>query len=208
MTKIEALLIEALTKKEHQTPAKQVLNSVEQQLADAIARVKASKAETMQSCTIYGCVSLDKRQSHDALILPLDITIVPLNVANANKQGIKASEKDNILNTANGMPLRARYENDRLYGHASASSVGYIRDTYMDTGNVIKAAAFIWRSFNPDLCEYIEDVGTLYTSWEILYDSAEVDSAGVSWLNGCIVQAVCLVDQPAYGKLTPVQVRY
>lgn len=122
---------------------------------------------------------------------------------NGNKQGIPLREKQNILTSALNRPLKINF-NGEITGHSGAIPIGPIINTYegVDNGHdVIMADAIIWDDIYEDASEHIrqafaEGVGT---SWEIFYDSAEVDAEGVSWLQGCVFSGQCIVKVPAYG---------
>jgi hypothetical protein len=175
----------------------------EELLIAALSKQKRKSNSEQVKCTLIGAVCVNKTY-YDDLMLELDITIVPLGIPNKNSEGIPNSEKENVIQSASLMPVRANFQQGFLKGHANAQSVGSVKEVYTE-GNIIKSRAFLWRSYNADLCEYLEDIGTSYASWEVLFSGSYL-AEGTTWLTGVVVAGVALVEDPAYGLLTPAQV--
>lgn len=140
-----------------------------------------------------------------ALQVPLHLTIAPLDVANGNREGIPVSEADNVLASAKNSPITAAFDGKSLGGHRGTSAIGPITNVRLNENNVIVADGYLWREQNPDLVEYIQAQGEVYSSWEIFYDGYEMRD-GIKWLTGVLFSALTLVSNPSYGTLTPVRI--
>lgn len=123
---------------------------------------------------------------------------------NGNKQGIPITEKLNILTSAKYQPLKINFDGDGINGHIGAMPIGPIISVYESTDNdrdVIAGDAIIWNEVYDDIADHLkvafsEGIGT---SWEIFYESSEIDESGVEWLHGCTFAGTCVVKVPAYG---------
>lgn len=123
---------------------------------------------------------------------------------NGNKQGVPISEKDNIINSALHMPIKINFDGYSVAGHIGAVPIGPITNAYISSDNgrdVIAGEAVIWNDVYGDVAEHLktafaEGIGT---SWEIYYETSEIDDNDVQWLHGCIFGGTCVVHTPAYG---------
>jgi hypothetical protein len=158
-----------------------------------LARKNKAIAQHMNTATITGYVKA-KASTNNPLITPVELFITDF-APNKNKQGIKKSEAQNIIATAKNSPLKI---NVATLGHSNAMAVGTITDVLLQddriTGNGV-----LWKSEDETL-DMLSDMTEITTSWEIYYEDSEVDSNGVSWLQGCIFAGLCFVSNPAYGS--------
>lgn len=124
---------------------------------------------------------------------------------NRNKQGVPTTEAENIIKTGLNMPVKASFSGTSVRGHSSAVPIGPI--TSMEQrGDQIVGHAIIWKDEFPDLTEYLEQASKsedgVQFSWELYYKSAEADTDGVKWLQGCLVAGAAIVADPAYAGRT------
>lgn len=121
---------------------------------------------------------------------------------NANKQGVRRSEIDNIVRSSLYMPVKASFDGTAYRGHSGAVPIGPIVSMREENG-VLVAEARVWRDEFPDLIEYITAKASkgeknVNFSWEMFYKDSEIDSDGNEWLNDVVVAGTTLVDVPAY----------
>jgi regulator of replication initiation timing len=125
---------------------------------------------------------------------------------NKNKQGVPRTEAANILATAVNQPVKISYKR-KPGGHLGAIPIGPITFVH-EAEDHIEAEAVVWRSQCPDVAAYLEkasaEAGGVQFSWELLYESADIDESGVSWLKGIVVDGITIVDNPAYAGRTPL----
>lgn len=123
---------------------------------------------------------------------------------NGNKQGIPRDEKDNIIRTAQYMPLKINFNGTTFTGHSGAFPIGPIVAAYESTDSgrdVIMGDAVIWDEVYSDISEHLkvafsEGIGT---SWEVYFEDSVKDDNGIEWLTGCVFAGTCVVEVPAYG---------
>jgi hypothetical protein len=172
---------------------------LEAALHDRNTRLKYAIAEGHNRTRIYGNVAIAEKIQ--ASKLPIEITIVPLDVPNANKQGIRASERDNILSTAVFSPISASFDGIELKGHKGAISVGALTEVIEDN-NVIRAKGYIWADRHMDLAEYLQNKKEVGSSYEVFYATSSFDDNGIEWLEQVTFSSQTLVARPAYGLRT------
>jgi len=129
---------------------------------------------------------------------------------NANSEGIKKSEINNVIRTSRFTPIKIASSSAGFGGHAGAKPVGAIVEAFADTyqgRDVIKGRAFIWKDEYPAVYDLLksraEESEFIGTSWEVYYTSAE-EIDGIRWLNDITFAGTCIVDNPAYGDRTPL----
>lgn len=127
---------------------------------------------------------------------------------NANKQGIKQDEFDNLAKSMVHMPIKAKYnEESGLEGHRDANIIGVIKSGVQEDNKLIAVGA-LYKDEVPDIINYfkeeVENGGQVDFSWEIRYTDSELDDDGVEWLQGTITKAITAVSNPAYGGRTPL----
>lgn len=123
---------------------------------------------------------------------------------NGNRQGIPRSEKENILRTAQFMPLKINFNGSSYAGHTGAVPIGpitHVYETSEDGRDIIAGDAIIWNEVYNDVAEHLkvafsEGVGT---SWEIYFEDSVKDDNNVEWLSGCVFAGTCVVEVPSYG---------
>jgi len=126
--------------------------------------------------------------------------------ANANKQGIRQEEFDNLIRTGRLKPFK-KMKGSISDGHDNAIPIGTIA-SMEKVENKIEAIAAIWEREFPEDVEQIREAhanqGNLNVSWEVLYQDEVLDEFGVSWLTGVSTRAATLVNIPAYEGRTPI----
>ena len=126
---------------------------------------------------------------------------------NKNKQGVKAAEASNIMNTGLYMPVKADFSGITIGDHKNAIPVGPIIEMAQREDTVI-GKAVIWKDEFPDLTNYLEKAsaseGGVQFSWEIYYKDQEIDDSGTQWLKDCVVAGIAIVGNPAYAGRTPL----
>lgn len=194
------------------------LSSFERSLANVIERLRAAKlpknisaeqrinkAIAQQLSTARFTGKVKAQASKHLLQDELDLVLLPLDVANGNNQAVPASEAQNILATALYMPVRANFDGS-LNGHTGAREVGTITSVKQD-GNVIRATAVLWNEQNDELVEHLRaNDGEIGGSFELYYGRTELRDKTV-YLYDTVFAAHALVDNPAYGKNTPVRIK-
>jgi len=124
---------------------------------------------------------------------------------NANNQGVKEEEFDNLITTGVHKPVKKTPED--IGDHTGAIPIGSIA-SLKKVDDKIVGLANIWDTEYPEEVKSIKEAFSakqpIGTSWEILYSDSEVDENGVEWLKGCITKAVALVKYPAYENRTPI----
>ncbi len=125
---------------------------------------------------------------------------------NANKQGIRQDEYDNIIRTGRLKPFK-KMVGSIGEGHDDSVPIGTIA-SLEKVENRIEAIAAIWEREFPDDVEQIREAHAtnsgLNVSWEVLYQDEILDENGVSWLQGVSTRAATLVNRPAYEGRTPI----
>lgn len=167
---------------------------------DINRKIAKAKAE-LAPHTVFTTKAVAEKTN--ALQVPLQLTIAPLDVANANKQGIPTSEANNVIESAMHSPITASFTNGVLGGHSGVVPLGPITNV-RNENNVIVADGYLWRNQAPDLVEYIQAQGVVYSSWEVWYEGS-YDHNGTQWLTGVLFDNLTLVKNPSYGTLTPVR---
>ncbi len=119
---------------------------------------------------------------------------------NGNNEAIPIEEKENIIRTAQLVPVKASTETVQRT-HANAIPIGPIVNV-RDGGDIVIAEALLWKHEFPDLYDELKQLATedptqINFSWEVMYEQSYVEN-GIRWLQGCTVTGVALVDQPAY----------
>lgn len=155
-----------------------------------------------QKSVVNGYIRAIADQTHP-LQTKLSLILTDFN-PNGNHQGVPRSEIDNIIRTAQYMPLKINFNGSSYAGHTGALPIGPIINVYEGQDNdrdVLFGEAIIWNQVYKDVADHLkaafsEGVGT---SWEIFYEDATVDDNGVEWLNGCVFAGTCVVEVPAYG---------
>lgn len=129
---------------------------------------------------------------------------------NANGQGIKYEDFEDIKLSAVDMPIKMKYMGSYgIGGHTGAVSIGHIRgmseETLEDGTNRLIAEGVLYAQEFPDEVEFIRDQYASGMppgiSWEVSYKD-EVKEGPVSWLKGIITRAATFVRNPAYGART------
>lgn len=166
----------------------------------------ADKKSTSQSASMPGFLRLAET-SGNPLLKEVELVLTDFE-ANANKEGIPLSEKDNIIRTALHTPLKIAASESSYGGHKGATPIGPITEVYEDTYEgrpVIKAKAKIWSDEFKEVYSLLKsEAGEreyIGTSWEVYYSAAD-DVDGVSWLKNVTFAGTCIVDSPAYGERT------
>lgn len=127
---------------------------------------------------------------------------------NANKQGIKVEEFDDIIANSVDMPIKMRYQGEAK-GHLGSVTIGHIRSMTKDTlengTNVLKAEGVLYKGEYPKEVEYLQEAlangEAPGCSWELNYTDEEIDGP-IQWLKGIITKAATFVKFPAYGNRT------
>jgi len=130
------------------------------------------------------------------------------NQGNGNKQGITEDEFDAIAQSALHMPIKMKFSEEDVEGHAASTPIGHITGMTRAVEEGVPqllGEALLYRN------EYPEEVQFLKTkhaegeapgiSWEIAYKDSIVDQ-GIEWLKGTVAMAATFVKKPAYGKRT------
>lgn len=133
----------------------------------------------------------------------IELTLLPLNVPNANRQAIPASEAENIRKSAQYMPIRVFFDGEEILGHAGAKEVGVLGEAWLQDDE-IKARGVIWAEYNSSFIEYLEKNKSVGSSFEIYYGSSKVIN-GVEFLYDTVFAAQAIVSNPAYGTRTGVK---
>lgn len=131
----------------------------------------------------------------------IELVLLPLDVPNANKQMVPASEATNIIDTAFYSPIRASFDGKSIKGHDGAIEVGVINDVYR-RDNTIFAKGVIWKDHNSDLLTYLQKQDFIGTSYEIYYGRVETQN-GIQVLYDTIFAGQAIVKNPAYLDQTP-----
>jgi hypothetical protein len=127
---------------------------------------------------------------------------------NANKQGIKAEDFDDVIRTAIHMPVKMRYLGVSAGGHQASVPIGHIikmeKDTIEDTNRLVASAVLYSDEFSEEVAFLKESFAKGEApgiSYEVLYlDSIEEN--GIQWLKKIFTKAATFVRSPAYGKRT------
>lgn len=171
----------------------------------SIERLKLAKASNYRTTTVTGSMAVAQVKNIHPLQRTVEMVLTPLNTPNANKQAIPDSEANNILHYAPYMPIRVFFDGDEVLGHAGAKDCGVINEVWRDNDNIM-ARGIIWAESNPTFITYLDDKGSVGTSWEIYYeDSKRIN--GVEFLYGTIFAATAIVGNPAYGDKTRAVVK-
>lgn len=129
---------------------------------------------------------------------------------NANNQGIRYEDFEDIKRTAIDMPIKMKYMGQYgLGGHTGAVSIGHIRsvseETLEDNSHRLIAEGVLYASEFPDEVEFIREMHAEGKppgiSWEVSYKDEEKDGP-ISWLKGIVTRAATFVRNPAYGART------
>jgi myosin heavy subunit len=125
---------------------------------------------------------------------------------NANNQGIRQEEFDNIISTGRLKPFK-KMKGSIADGHDEAVPIGTIA-SLEKVENRIEAIAAIWEREFPEDVQQIQEAyaneGSLNVSWELIYQDEVLDQYGVSWLKDVSTRAATLVNMPAYEGRTPI----
>jgi len=125
---------------------------------------------------------------------------------NSNRQGIKASAFDNLVNTGMFMPVKMAAGKINL-DHSEAEPLGAIASLEADETKILGKAA-LWKQERQTDYELLvsmsADSKPIDVSWEIAYTESEVDDEGVEWISDPILTGAALVGLPAYAGRTPV----
>lgn len=125
---------------------------------------------------------------------------------NANNQGVRENEFDNIIRTGKLKPFK-KMKGSIADGHDGAIPIGTIAELEK-VDNRIEAIAAIWEREFPDDVEQIRQAyankGELNVSWELIYQDEILDEFGVAWLKDVSTRAATLVNLPAYEGRTPI----
>ena len=167
-------------------------------------------ADKKSSASLKGGLRLAEFSSIDhPFIKEIEVVLTDFE-PNANSEGIKKSEIDNVIRTSRFTPIKIASSSASFGGHAGAKPVGAIVEAFVDTyqgRDVIKGRAFIWKDEYPAVYELLKsraDVNEFIgTSWEVYYTSAE-EVDGIRWLSDITFAGTCIVDNPAYGDRTPL----
>lgn len=126
---------------------------------------------------------------------------------NANKQGVNRDEASNIIRTGKYQPVKVDFRRGKIGDHAYSVPVGPIIDLELRDDKII-GRAIIWKDEFGELTDHLEKasaaVDGVHFSWELYHDSKDVDDAGISWLNNCVVAGATIVANPAYSGRTPL----
>ncbi len=157
----------------------------------------------MQKTSFDGYLRASANQAHP-LQTNLEFIFTDFH-PNKNRQGVPVTEASNIMTTGLNQPVKVNFTGGKIRGHSSATPVGPIISMEQQ-GDKIVGHAIIWKDEYPDLTEYLEEASKaddgVQFSWELYYQSAEADSSGVSWLQGCVVAGAAIVADPAYAGRT------
>jgi hypothetical protein len=125
---------------------------------------------------------------------------------NKNKQRIPKEEAQNIVASAQHMPIKINFDNNTVRGHAYSTPIGTLADVWVDE-DVIRARSIIWKDEFPQVDQFLRQATsegkTIGTSWEIYYSEAR-ENNGITDLHGCVLSATTIVDNPAYGERTKI----
>jgi hypothetical protein len=164
--------------------------------------IQRAIAQNHSKTTLYGRVAIAESKNFSSL--PIIVDIAPLDIPNNNKQGIKSTEKNNILTTALHRSITANFNGSELLGHQNSVAVGTITDVFEEQ-NIIKAHGYIWADQHQELAEFLRAKKSVGSSWELYYAHSTVDTSGIEWLESITFSSQTLVSRPSYGDLTPAR---
>jgi hypothetical protein len=126
---------------------------------------------------------------------------------NANKQGIKQSEFDNLIKSMKYMPIKANYEAESgLLGHSDAKQIGIITAGQQEANKVVAVGALYNDEF-PEIISFFKketsEGRSVDFSWEIRYKESEIVD-DCEWLKDTVTKAITAVKAPAYQGRTPL----
>jgi hypothetical protein len=176
---------------------------------DASDKKSMSSLEKQSRSSVNGFMRVAETTNANPLLKEIELILTDFE-ANANKEGIRQDEADNIIRTALHTPIKIAVAGDTWVGHKGAIPVGPIIEVYKDVHNdkpVIKAKAILWSDEFKDVYSLLKSQAGereyIGTSWEVYYeDSKEED--GVNWLSNVTFAGTCIVDTPAYGERTKI----
>jgi len=157
----------------------------------------------MLKTQVKGKIALSSQSSLHPLQTNITLILTDF-LPNGNRQGIPYTERENITQSAMYMPIKINFDGSEYHGHTGAIPLGPIISVYEgkdDTRDVIYADAIVWDEMYDNVSEHLKSALSegLSTSWEIFYETSEIDDQGVEWLHGCVFAGTCIVEVPAYG---------
>lgn len=124
---------------------------------------------------------------------------------NGNKEGLPRTEAENIIKTGRFTPVKISFNGVKPAGHDNFVPVGFIDNLRIEE-DLIVGESFIWNYEYPEVVNYLKtsfaEQEPAQFSWELFHKSYSLDTDGVRWLHDCTVQAVAIVDRPAYNGRT------
>lgn len=126
---------------------------------------------------------------------------------NRNKQGVPREEAQNIIATAEHMPVKMNFSSRKPKGHLGAIPIGPIVSLREEEDRIV-GEAVVWKDEMPDVASYLEkasaETGGVQFSWELYYANSNIDADGVQWLRDIVTAGITVVDTPAYQGRTPL----
>jgi hypothetical protein len=129
---------------------------------------------------------------------------------NDNKQGVKADDFTDIINTAIDMPVKILYTGKDVRGHIGSIPVGHIKSiekVSSEGANQLIATAVLYADEYPDEITYLKEAYAAGSapgiSYELLYKDSMVED-GIEWLKKITTKAATFVRTPAYGSRTAI----
>ena len=132
--------------------------------------------------------------------------VITDNLPNGNKKRIREDEFDNLIRTGLYAPFKMGKE---IADHADANghTVGAIT-AIKKLGNQLIGLVALWPKEHPQEVETLLEMSKSGTkpqvSWEIGYEKASLQEDGFIDLIGCNLNALCVVEKPAYKGRTAI----